>query len=410
MTPQSNTMRILSSTLIALLGTTTLAAQEQARSQYSWPQWRGPARDGISRETKWRADGEAETLWSVDVGLGYSTVVVAAGKLYTQGHSKSEGQDTVYCLDAMTGEQQWRHRFAASTMAKFHPGGSLATPAIDGDRLFVASRQGKFFCLDTGTGKPRWHKDVVKEHQAKIPTWGLAASPMLLEDMVVLNAGRVLAFSRAGKLLWKSKDSGHAYSTPTWFEHRGKPRLAVFNGAGLVILDQKTGREIARSKWQTKYDVNAATPVVLGDKIFISSGYNRGCAMLQFDGKKLKSLWENREMRTQMSGCVAYQDHLFGFDEGTVKCLDLEGEVLWSKRGLGKGALVLAGDKLLMLSNRGQLAIAEASGEEYRELSKARVLKPGGIQWTTPVLCNGLVYCRSNRGQLVCVDRRVAEK
>lgn len=390
-----------------LSGQDQKARQTQGRD---WPQWRGPDLDGISRETKWRADGDGEILWSADIGLGYSNVSIARGKVYSLGHNKSEGVDKVRCLDAETGDVVWTFEFKTDIMAKYHPGGSLTTPAVDGKLLFVSNRAGKFFCLDATKGKLKWKKDVVKRHKARIPTWGLSASPMVLEDMIILNVGKVLAYKRSGKLIWKSKDSGHAYSNPASFKHKGKSRLAVFNGDGLVILDQKSGREIARSKWKTRYDVNAATPIVLGDKIFISSGYNRGCSMLQFNGKQLKTLWENREMRNKMSGCVAYKDHLYGFDESTVKCLNMAGEVMWTKRGLGDGALVLANGKLLMISKRGRLAIAEATHEEYRELSEERVLERASIQWTTPVLCNGLIYCRSNSGQLVCVDRRATAK
>jgi outer membrane protein assembly factor BamB len=228
--------------------------------------------------------------------------------------------------------------------------------------------------------------------------------------MIVLNAGKVIAFDRKGKVLWTSKRTGHAYSTPALFEHKGKPRLAVFNGSGLVILDQKDGDKLAHSEWKTRYDVNAATPVVIGDKIFISSGYGKGCSMLQFDGKGLKTLWANREMKNHMSGCVYHDGHLYGFDETILKCLDLEGEVKWSNRRLGKGALVMASGKLLLLTRNGDLVVAEATPEEYRELSRSRVLERGGVHWTTPVLCGGLVYCRSSSGQLVCVDRRPVAK
>lgn len=386
-----------------------LAPPLVAQDSMDWSQWRGPARDGISRETAWRADGESRILWSADVGLGYSTVSIAEGRLFTIGHDEKGEQDIVFCLDPRTGEEKWRFSFPAEKMAKYHGGGSLTTPSVDGERLFVSNREGKFFCLDTATGEERWRKDVVEEHGAVVPTWGLAASPLVLDDMIVLNVGVVLAYDRDGELIWKSTDSGHAYSTPAWFEHNGAPRLAVFNGDGLVVLDQKTGVEIARSPWKTKHDVNAATPVVIGDRIFISSGYNKGCSMLAFDGKKLETLWVNRDMRSHMAGCVEYGGHLFGFDEGTVKCMDLDGEVTWTKRGLGKGALLLAGDKLVMLSHRGQLVIADAAPDEYREHSSTDVLEPGGVQWTTPVLVGGLIYCRSSKGQLVCVDRRIDE-
>jgi len=384
-----------------------VCSQDQAPS---WPQWRGPDLDGISKETKWRPDGDAEIRWSKQVGLGYSTVSIAGGRLYTVGHDKDEQKDTVYCLDSTTGDEVWTYAFSANTMAKYHGGGTLATPSVDGKLLFVSQRQGRILCLDAAKGKVKWEKNVVEAYGAKMPTWGFAASPLVLPDMIVCNYGRVIAFDRKGKVKWKSKDSGAAYSTPAYFEHKGKPRLAVFNGDGLVILDKKNGKEIVRSAWKTSYNVNAATPVVMDNKIFISSGYNKGCSLLEFDGKKLKPLWANREMRNKMSGSVAYGQHLYGVDEGgSVKCLDLDGNTKWSQR-FGLGAMSMAGDKLLILTNRGELVIAAANPEEYKELSRAKVLKRHGVDWTVPVLCGGLIYCRSSAGQLVCVDRRLDVK
>jgi len=385
-----------------------LGASIVAQNDPAWPQWRGPDRDGISKETGWRVDG-SEILWTTNVGIGYSCVSIGNGRLYTIGHDKDRQEDTVHCLDSRTGKKIWSHTFPAKTMNVGHGGGSLSTPSIDGDRVFVSSREGRFFCFDAKSGKIRWKRDLIKKYDARKPTWGLAASPLILKEMIVMNVGPVVAFNRKGRVLWKTKDFGQCYSTPVDFERQGKQYLAVFNSTGLMVLTRKKGRRVATSEWKTDHDVNAATPVVVdkGSKIFISSGYGRGCSMLSFDGKKLKTLWESKVMRNQMSGCVALGDHLYGFDEGTVKCLDFDGKVLWAQPGLGKGALVIADGKLVMVSIRGDLVIAEAVPEAYRELSRTHVLG-GGKKWTTPVVCGGLIYCRSSEGELVCVDRRPA--
>ena len=371
----------------------------------SWTQWRGPDRNGISTETAWKPDSGGKTLWTKDVGMGYSTVSIADGRLFTQGHDKEEKQDTIYCLDPLTGEEKWSHTFDAKTMAMAHEGGTLSTPSIDGDRLYALNREGNVFCFDAATGKQQWHMNVVEEYGAKIPTWGFSMSPLILDDMIVLNVGFVMAIDRDSALKWKSEDYGHAYSTPVEFTFDGERYFTVFNGNGLAILERGTGKEVALSAWKTKYDVNAATPVVIGDKIFISSGYNRGCSLLRFDGEKLETLWENKNMRNHMSGCVAIDDHLYGFDETLLKCLDLDGEVQWSQRGLGKGALVAADGKLIVISQRGDLVVAEANPKEFVELSRHRILR-NGVKWSTPVLCGGLVYVRGNRGELICVDHR----
>lgn len=390
---------------MASLFLSPLAAQDSA----SWTQWRGPNRDGIATETGWVVDSGGRKLWTKQVGMGYSTVVIANGLLFTQGHDKEKQEDTIFCLDAATGKEKWKHTFAAKTMSMAHRGGTLSTPSIDGTRLWALNREGNLFCFDAKSGKQRWHQNVIRKHGAKMPTWGFSASPLVLEEAVLVNVGKVIAFDRAGKPKWTSKDYGHAYSTPATFTFQGKKRLAVFNGAGIIVLDRATGKEVAKAPWKTRYDVNAATPVVMDDKIFVSSGYNRGCGMFEFNGKSLRQLWENRNMRNHMSGCVFYRGHLYGFDESLLKCLAPDGEVKWSQRRLGKGALVLADGKLVLISQRGDLIVADANPEEYRELSRNRVLS-GGVKWSTPVLCGGLVYVRGSMGELACVDHRPAKK
>ncbi len=381
------------------------AATAQGAGGPEWPHWRGPDRTGISTETAWRVGDDVVPLWQASVGIGYSTVSIADGLLFTQGHEVEGEQDTIYCLDALTGEERWSHTFPAKTMAKYHRGGAQSTPSIDGERLFALNREGNFFCFSTADGEVRWHKDLREEYELKLPQWGFAASPVVLHDRIIVNVGKVLSFDRAGELQWRSEDLGDAYSTPAPFEVDGERRLAVFNGSGLAVLDTETGAVIAQSEWKTRYDVNAATPVLIGDRIFISSGYGRGCSMLAFDGEALETLWANREMCNHMSGCVEVDGHLYGFDEGTLKCLDLEGNVRWAQRGLGKGALVVAGDRLVALTQRGDLVVADVDPEEYREHVRHKVLE-GGVQWTTPVVCGGLIYCRNNAGMLVCVDAR----
>lgn len=390
--------------LAILLISSFLAAQGAP----SWVQWRGPDRTGISRETGWRADGQADKLWSKNVGLGYSTVSIAEGRLYTQGHDQAKQQDTIFCLDSVTGDEIWSHTFPAKTMSSAHRGGTLSTPSIDGKVVWASNREGKLFRFDSKTGRVLWQTNLMKKHGAKMPTWGFAAAPLLLDEMVVMNVGPVIAFSRKGRRIWKTKNYGDAYATPVDFTFRKKKYLAVFSGSGLTVLSRKSGKEVATSKWKTINDVNAATPVIIGNKIFISSGYNHGCSMLEFDGRKLKTLWTNKTMRNQMSGCVLYEDHLYGFDEGTLKCLDLEGDVAWAQRGLGKGALVIADGKLIMISKRGDLVIANATASGFDQISRDRVLG-GGEKWATPVLCGGLIYVRGSLGELVCVDRRAGK-
>jgi len=377
----------------------------------SWPQWRGPARDGISKETDWTPAGKPEPLWSHDVGLGYSTVSIQDGRLYTMGYDEEAGLDLVWCIDADTGEELWVHTYPSKLWNEGHGGGTLTTPSVDGDVVYTMNREGNLYCLNAETGEVVWHKQMKEEFDLSYPRWGFAASPLVLDDMLVINAGKVFALSKDdGEVRWVTEKSyGHAYSTPTDFERGGRSMLAVFDGDGLALLDRKNGAEIARHEWKTSYDINAASPIVFDDKIFISSGYNKGCAMLRITDGGLEVVWEGKAMRNQMSGCVLIDGHLYGFDDSVLKCLDLDGQEKWSERGTGKGALTAAAGKLIAMSSKGELIVAEASPQAFRELSRTKVIDSDGVFWTTPVLLDGLIYCRSSKGELVCRDHRASE-
>lgn len=388
---------------LALFSSTPTLALED------WPQHMGPHGDGMSRETKWENQGRS--VWEARVGLGYSTVSVVGNRLYTigweqKGEDEKSGEDVVRCLDSGTGEVVWSHRYPAQKWAKYHGGGTSTTPSIDGDRVYVVNREASFRCLDTATGKLHWARSLGEGLELETPTWGFAASPLILDDTVIVNVGVIMSCDKeSGDPTWKTeKDYGHAYSTPTVFEYEGRSLLAVFCGSGLVILDRATGKEIAFQEWKTKYDVNAASPVLVGsDRFFISSGYGRGGAMVQFTGDALEVAWETKSMRNHMDTSCWIGDHLYGLDEAVLKCFDAEGEMVWSQRGIGKGAMSAAGDRLLVVSGEGELIVVEATPAEYRELSREKVVD-GGVYWTMPVLVDGRIYARSSSGHLVCRD------
>jgi outer membrane protein assembly factor BamB len=165
----------------------------------------------------------------------------------------------------------------------------------------------------------------------------------------------------------------------------------------------KDGKALWRHEWKTDYDVNAADPIVAGESVFVSSGYNRGAAHLKIAGRQTSVVWENRNMRNHFNSCVLVEGNLYGFDEGDLKCLNFQtGKVNWSEGSLGKGSLMAADGKLIILGERGQLVVTEASPAAFKPLSRAQVL--GGKCWTTPALSNGRIYCRNAKGDLVCLD------
>ncbi|MEZ5300096.1 MAG: PQQ-binding-like beta-propeller repeat protein [Verrucomicrobiales bacterium] len=249
-----------------------------------WPNWRGPDHDGISKEKGWRTElGDPE--WRVNVGIGFSSVAVAGGRLYTLGHDgkKQGGQETVYCLDAETGKEIWTFSYAAELMPFLHEGGPLSTPAVDGGHVYTIGKGGQFYCFDAETGKPAWEKDLFALTKPAIKTrewWGYAPSPLILGDLVIVESGATLAFDKkTGEEKWRSKMYVPAYGTPAAFTHGGKARLAVLKTDGLAVLDAADGKTLAFQEWTTSYRTSAATPIIAGDQIFLSTGYGTGCVL-----------------------------------------------------------------------------------------------------------------------------------
>ncbi|MEQ1892778.1 MAG: PQQ-binding-like beta-propeller repeat protein [Planctomycetota bacterium] len=372
-----------------------------------WPCWGGPTRNGVSLESKWSVKGAEKPLWRREVGLGYSAVAVQEKRLYTLGYDKETEHDVLWCLDALTGEELWVHAWPAKLMDLYHGGGTLTTPTAAGEHVFVSEREGWLQCLKSADGSLLWQKNLTKELALTIPQWGFSASPLLLGDELVLNYGTVCAFdAKTGALRWKTEKSyGDAYSTPIECTLAGQPALAVFSGAGLVLLAPKGGKELGLLPWKTQYDVNAMTPVVLGQRLFISSGYDKGSALLDLAGDAPEVLWENKVMKNQMGGALPWKEHLYGFDDKVLKCMDLGGKELWRERGFGQGALSIADGKLLIASEEGELIVAEAAPGGFKELARRSVVE-GGICWTMPVLANGIIYFRNHAGELVALDHR----
>lgn len=378
-----------------------------------WPQWRGGAVDGIA-DVKLPAKPRLDVAWTRDVGIGYSTVAVVGDRAYTAGWL--DGQDNIWCLNAADGKVIWQHRYPIARYNKMHEGGPAATPAVHDGRVFSLARDGRLFALDAADGKPVWTKDLAKELGVREPDWAFSGSPVVAEGKLLIDVGRVLALDpKTGKVLWKTDDFGAAYSTPVPFTRQGRKLLATFPRKGLTILDFSTGVVIAQYGWRTDYGVNAATPIIVPgsagkpDRIFVTSGYNTGCAMLEFDGKDLRVAWENREIRGQMATPVLIGDHLYGFDENQLKCVAVAtGEAVWSRdvekavRSFGKGALAAAGDMLVVQTDSGKVVLAKASPQGFDPVAQVQAFNGRNV-WVMPTVAAGRILARSPQGTLAAI-------
>jgi outer membrane protein assembly factor BamB len=395
--------------LVWLSSLAVLAGSLLTVTALDWPQWRGPNRDGISQEsgwlTAWPAAGPKK-VWSGKVGVGYSTVSVSNGRLYTMGNNADV--DAVYCLDANTGAEIWKHTYACPAKDPNGYHGTRCTPTVDGKLVYTVSRAGHLFCLDAGSGKVVWSKEFAKDFGAQAPKWGFSGSPLVEGDRLIVEPGgpqaAVVALDKTtGKLLWQTPGDPAGYSSPMPYTADGQRCVAILNAKGVVGYRINDGKELWRHPWVTSYDVNAATPIIDGDKVFLSSGYNKGCLLLQFSSQPPKVLWQNKNMRNHVNSCILWQGYLYGIDDSELKCLDLKtGDVKWSESSPSKGSLTCAGGKFLVYSQTGRIAAAELSPAGYKELSGVQILQ-GRDTWAAPVLANGKLYCRSLE-DLVCLD------
>ncbi|MEO6035136.1 MAG: PQQ-binding-like beta-propeller repeat protein [Verrucomicrobiota bacterium] len=376
-----------------------------------WPHWRGPQRNGISEETgwldTWPADGPP-IAWKASAGLGFSSFVIADGRMLTLGHA--DGQDTVWCFESASGKVLWKHAYPSDLGDKFFEGGTTGTPTIDGNRVFTMSRWGDIFCFEVATGKIVWSKNIQKETGLRIPDWGFTGSPLVHESLLVLNVGDAgVAVEKAtGKLVWKSADKKAGYSTPFPVQWEGQWLAVIGDGNSYVAVQMRDGKEAWRIRWITEYGVNASDPIIEGDRIFISSGYGKGGGLFKIGASAPEQLWKTKKLRTQLNPAVLFKGHLYGVDgdtteKGALKCLEFAtGDEKWAQPGFGSGAITIADGKLIALSGTGELMIAPANATEFKPTARAQVL--GGKCWTAPILANGLVYCRNSRGEVVVVD------
>lgn len=384
---------------------------------YEWPQWRGPDHTGVSRERGWSAAWPQEgpkRLWKASVGVGFSSFAVGQGRAFTLGNSASN--DTVFCFDAATGQELWKHSYPAQLEPNYYEGGPSATPTVDGPRVYTISKHGNLFCFEASSGKVVWQKNLVEDLGATRPDWGFAASPMIEGNLLLLNAGGAgAALSKSdGSVVWTSGTNVGGYATPVPFGSGAERAVVIFSGDSLVGVRVADGRELWRHPWVEEYKLNAADPIfVTPDSVFISS-YTRGGALLRVGQAGVSEVWTNKNMAVGFNSCVLLNGHLFGIHgkadgpEKEVRCVDATTGVLkWKQEKFGLGSVTAADGKLILLSERGELFVAEASPQAFKPLARAQVL--GGKCWTTPVLANGRIYCRNAKGNLVCLDVRESE-
>ncbi len=398
-----------------------------------WPHWRGPQYNGISAEVNWIGDWpatEPNVLWEQQVGMGFSSIAVADGRVYTMGSAlrtikvasggarggmtqKEVQMEDVFCLDPNTGDVLWIHSYpAALRLNDLYAGGPHATPTIADSNVYTFSKQGLALCLDAHDGTVLWERDLVAEHGVRVPRYGFAGSPYVDANLVVFNAGThgTALYLADGSLAWGTGTSDCGYSTPLPFDFEGQRCLALMGQRTFAAVHPQTGQVVWTHPWVTKYNANIPDPIVHDQMMFVSTGYNEGAALFDVVMLPVLELWFKKNVQTFLNTAVFWEGFLYGandFDK-TLCCVEFStGDIMWTEKGFGNGGVTLADGKLIALSGTGNLCIAEASPAGYHELGKGRILSD--TCWTVPVLAHGKIYARNAAGKLVCVELMPAE-
>mgnify|MGYP002623585588 CR=1 FL=1 len=377
-----------------------------------WPQILGPNRNGAAvGETlpdSWKDDGPA-VVWSHEVGSGFAGPVVAGDRVIA--FHRVEDNERVEALSASDGKQLWRADFVASYRGTINPDdGPRCTPTIAGDAVYVYGAAGDLHCIGLTDGKKRWSRAALEDYPAPASFFGAGSSPIVIGDAVLVNVGGrdgagIVAFStKTGKTLWKSGDEQASYSSPTTIDIEGKPHGLFVTRYNALIVNPADGKIMARLPFgQRGPTVNAATPLVIDGKIFLTASYGIGAALVKPAGDRLEPVWESDDaMSSQYNTPVHHDGNLYGIHgredigEASLRCIDaLTGKTRWSEDGFGVAHIIRAGDKLLITKIDGELILARATVQRHTPLARARPFK--GTVRAMPALADGHLFARDDK-------------
>jgi outer membrane protein assembly factor BamB len=407
-------MRRLLPRLIAIV----LALGVEAAA-YDWPQFLGPERNGIYRgpalSEKWPANGP-RVVWRKSVGQGFSGPVVVADRLIL--FHRLAHEEVVEALDVRTGAGQWRYAYPTAYRDDFgFDEGPRAVPVVADGVVYTFGAEGQLHAINLKTGTRVWSEDTRKRFGVAKGFFGAAGSPLVdggkaLANVGGRNAGIVAFDAKAGTVAWTATTDEASYSSGTAATIGGRRSAIFLTRNGVVGLDPSTGMVQFERRWRSRISasVNAATPLVIGDLIFVSAEYGPGAAVLRVDGSKVSELWSSDDVLSNHYATSVYHDgYLYGYHGRqefgpSFRAVEMKtGKVRWSEDRFRAGSVTLAGNRLVIVRETGELILADASPEAFRPLARAQVL-PATVR-AFPALADGFLYLR-NENTLVCLDLR----
>jgi len=423
------------------------------KSRSDWPDFLGPDRNGKSAErglpTKWPAAGPP-IVWQTRIGTGYAAPAISDGRLFHFARFGDSARLT--CLDAQTGAPRWTcdHPSDYEDLLGYN-NGPRATPVVDGSRVYTYSAEGILQCVRVADGRRLWQVDTMDQFHVVKNFFGVGSTPLVWRDLLLVNVGgsppgsppdvysaiggvrpngsAVVAFDRlTGEVRWKTGDDLASYASPVAARIGERDLVFMFARGGLLAIDPLQAKTIAKFPWRARKleSVNASSPVVVGDEIFISETYELGSALVRFTGEAFQEIWSDRGRRRKRAMAlhwntpIEHEGYLYGSSgyhgpEAELRCIAWKrGELMWSEPDMGRSSLLLVDGTLVCLSEYGTLRLIRATPERYDELAEWELSGEDGAPllnypaWAAPALARGLLYVQG-ADRLVCLRLISAE-
>lgn len=403
-----------------------------------WPQWRGPRRDAKVNDSTLPRQIDAETVtrkWTLDIGPGYSAPTVAKGRVYVTDRSGEAPKVTerVLCVDADSGELIWKHENEVEYKIGYQASGPRASVTVDRGLAFSVGGMGRMNCLDAVTGELKWTRDLNKDYEVRMPIWGITCAPLIYQDLVIQIVGGsgkacVVAFDiETGKERWRALNERAGYSAPIVIRQGDQDVAVCWTGESVTGLDPLTGKVFwAVEMLPRNMPIGVPTPVIEGDKLFVSSFYDGSLLIkLDLDKPTASTLWRRvgvdeintDALHAMISNPVIKRDAIYGADSyGQFRCLDLStGERVWEDLTVVKKArwatvhVIQNGDDEIMLNEQGELLFTTLTRDGIEIRSRSKLVEPtlrqlrrrGGVVWAAPAIADGFIYARNDK-ELLC--------
>ncbi len=403
------------------------ASESLEPSEGDWPAFRGANRDdvviGESLRTDW-STRPPKQLWKHPIGSGWGAFAVIGRRAWTL-EQRGENELCV-CYDIETGRELWSHADAVRFSSPQGGVGPCSTPTVHDSKVFTQGATGILNCLDATTGQRVWTHNTLEDAGSPNLSWGQCGSPLIVDDLVIVNPGSndatsearnsaVIAYRRdSGEKVWSVGSDIGSYASPHLATLNGVRQVLIFDGLRLSGLSLERGDTLWSFDWTNSPQVNAAQPLVVDDmRVLIGSGYGKGSVLLNVLPRAggpenniwpIQERWQSKQLKTKFNSAVHLGNYVFGLDEGMLTCLDLlGGKRLWKQGRYGFGQLLLVEDKLLILSEEGDVVLVPATPETPRELARFHAID--GKTWNHPVLSRGRLLVR-NSDEAACFDLR----